>query len=75
MRNAPALNALFLLGDVPMRVWFNNPEPRDGVWLVAPNGRMQWWDNAMVLNLVEVVAHPDAFPVADPVAAPLALAA
>lgn len=65
--NALALNAIVLVGDVPMRVWFNNAAARGWVWLVAPDGVMKLWANADVAALpVALFGDPRAFPAADP---------
>ena len=63
---AVALNEVRLFNGQPHRVWFNNPEPRNAQWLVAPNGVMR------MVAVEEIAALPfadeaGAFIAADPI--------
>jgi hypothetical protein len=60
----PALDLVVIHEDLPVRVWFNNPEPQKAVWLIKPNGVMRLYANEAVL----------AMPVADAVLAAKAFA-
>lgn len=75
-RNPCALNSVLVHRGVPLRVWFNNPAPRNGVWLVRPSGDMFWASNndVVAMSFASDALAANAFPPADPVA-PLPLAA
>ena len=47
----PALNLVVVLDDVPVRVWYNNPEPQKAVWLLKPDGLMRLYANEAVLAM------------------------
>jgi len=70
MIDVTALNTVVVDHGVPLRVWFNNPNPRNGVWLVRPDGTMSWTSNndVVVMSLASPRLATSAFPAADPIA-------
>lgn len=60
----PALNLVVIVDEIPVRVWYNNPEPQKAVWLVKPDGMMRLYANeaVMALPIAAAALAAQAFP-------------